>query len=197
MSKQPQLNSKQRRWLSKFLSEYPWYELRKVREGLGGDRIVVLEGTERLPLPIVPEFVGALPGYRLHTLEVKLRKYGDSRLTAAHSCQTIYPYCDVEGQQKNTELLGQLSLPIPDAVLEIPQATNPVVVTWKPKQKVNPKPGIQLSLPVTGLEAEVYRLRQEKASVSTSSVFPRTAGRKGKHLEPTRLQRGRTATSPN
>jgi hypothetical protein len=46
--------------------------------------------------------------------------------------------------------------------LEVPQARNPVIVTWKPKQKVQPKQDKQLSLPVTGLEAKVFQLRQEK-----------------------------------
>ncbi len=160
----PRLNKKQRRWLSKFLSEYPWYKLRQIRPDLDSDRIIVLEGTERLPLPIIPEFADARPGYRLHTLKVKLRKYGDVRYTIKHSYITVYPHCNINSrQQTNTQLLGQLSLPIPDAVLEVTKAVNPVVVEWKPKQKLKKKRGVQLSLPVTGLEAKVFELRQNKS----------------------------------
>lgn len=46
-------------------------------------------------------------------------------------------------------------------VLEIPPPLNPVVVTWKPKGKTKPKLGEQLSLPVTGLEAKLYAMRQK------------------------------------
>ncbi len=160
----PRLNKKQRRWLSKFLPEYPWYKLRQIRADLDSDRIVVLEGTERLPLPIIPEFADAVAGYRLHTLEVKLRKYGDARYSAKDSYITVYPHCNINSrQQSNTQLLGQLSLPIPDAVLEVPLAVNPVIVMATPKQKLKPKQGIQLSLPVMGLEAKVFELRQEKS----------------------------------
>lgn len=161
----PQLNSKQHQWLSKFRSENPnpCYELREVREGLCGDRIVVLEGTEQLPLPAGPEFASAFPAYRLHNVEVKLRKYGDPRKTAEYSCTTVYPYCELDSKATTLKLFGQLSLPIPAAVLEVPEAINPVVVTWKSKQKAKPKPGIQLSLPVTGLEAKVFELRQAKS----------------------------------
>ncbi len=126
----PRLNSKQRRWLSKFLSEYPWYEVREIRPGLDSDRIVVLEGTEQLPLPAVPEFASALPAYRLHSLEIKLRKYGDARKSAEYSCTTVYPHSALDSKTTTPELLGQLSLPIPAAVLEIPEPVNPVVVTW-------------------------------------------------------------------
>lgn len=159
----PRLNKKQRHWLNNFLSQYPWYEKRQIRADLDGDRIIVLEGTERLPLPIVPEFADAVAGYRLHTIKVKLRKYGDPRYTATHSYITVYPHCDLNSRQhSNTQLSGQMSLSIPDTVLELPQAVNPIIVTWKPKQKLKPKQGIQLSLPVTGLEAKVFELRQEK-----------------------------------
>jgi hypothetical protein len=158
----PRLNKKQRRWLNNFKSQYPWYKVREIRADLDGDRIVVLVGTEQLPLPLIPEFAGVLPGYRLNTLETKLRKYGDPRDSAKHSYTTVYPHCNISEKQKNTSPTGQLCLPIPASVLEIPQAINPVVVTWKPKQKAKPKLGIQLSLPVTGLEAKVFGLRQEK-----------------------------------
>jgi len=158
----PRLNSRQRRWLNNFKSQYPWYQVREIRSDLDGDRIVLLEGTEDLPLPLVPEFVNAVAGYRLHTLEIKLRKYGDARYSSNDSFITIYPHCNIGEKQTNNQQFGQLSLPIPAAVLEVPQAINPVVVEWKPQQKVKPKPGIQLSLPVVGLEAKVFRLRQEK-----------------------------------
>lgn len=156
------LNPRQRCWLNKFLLQYPWYKLREIRSGLDSDRIIVLEGIERLPLPIVPEFAGALPGYRLHTLEVKIRKYGDPRKTADHNYTTVYPHSDLDNKTIKLEQKGQLSLPLPGAVLEVPEPVNPVVVTWKPKQKAKSKQDIQLSLPVTGIEAEVFRLRQEK-----------------------------------
>lgn len=159
----PRLNKKQRHWLNNFLSQYPWYEKRQIRADLDGDRIIVLEGTERLPLPIIPEFADAVAGYRLHTLEIKLRKYGDARYSAKDSYITVYPHCNVNSrQQSNTQFIGQLSLSIPAAVLEVPLAVNPVIVTWKPKRKLKPKQGIQLSLPVVGLEAKVFELRQGK-----------------------------------
>lgn len=157
----PKLNKKQRRWLNNFISQYPWYKLREIRADLDNDRIIVLEGTERLPLPLIPEFANASAGYRLHTVKTKLRKYGDVRYSSSHCYETVYPHCSLERKLKTTSRVGQLSLPIPAFVLEVPQAINPVIVTWKPKQKLKPKPGIQLSLPVTGLEAKVFELRQE------------------------------------
>lgn len=158
----PRLNKKQNGWLSKFLSEYPWYKLRQIRPDLDSDRIIVLEGTERLPLPLIPEFENAVAGYRLHTLEIKLRKYGDARYSSKHSCITVYPHCNIGKKHSSNQQFGQLSLPIPAAVLEVPQVVNPVIVTWIPKQKLKPKQGIQLSLPVMGLEAKVFELRQAK-----------------------------------
>lgn len=153
------LNKKQRRWLNSFLSQYPWYKVRQIRADLDCDRIIVLEGTERLPLPIIPEFADAVAGYRLRTIEVKLRKYGDVRYLSKDSYITVYPHCSLEQKFRNIERVGQLSLSIPAAVLEVPKVVNPVVVKWKPKQKAKPKQGIQLSLPVVGLEAKVFELR--------------------------------------
>jgi len=46
------------------LAEHPEYELKEVRADLDGERILRLEGYEQLPLPVVPEFTAALPGYR-------------------------------------------------------------------------------------------------------------------------------------
>lgn len=158
----PRLNKKQRKWLNSFLAAHPYYKLREIWADLDGDRIIRLEGRERLPLPVVPEFAGALPGYRWHTLITKLRKYGDARYSAKHSFTTVYPHCDISEKATTTECIGQLTLPIPAAVLAVPEPINPVIVTWKPKQKTKPKQGIQLNLPVTGLEAELFRLRQQK-----------------------------------
>lgn len=160
----PRLNKKQRRWLNNFKSLYPWYKVREIRADLDSDRIVVLEGSERLPLPLIPEFASAVAGYRLHTLKIKLRKYGDVRYTSTHLHETVYPYCNLGEKHFLNQQTGQLSLSIPAAVLEVPEPVNPVVVMATPKQKLNPKSGIQLSLPVTGLEAKVFRLRQEKRS---------------------------------
>jgi hypothetical protein len=158
----PQLNPKQRKWLNNFLAEHPYYKLKEVRAGLDGDRIVRLEGYEQLPLPVMPEFAAALPGYRWHTVEVKLRKFGDARYTSKHKFITVYPHCHIGDKRTTVERVGQLSLPIPAAVLAVAQPINPVIVTWKPKQKTKPKQGIQLNLPVAGLEAELFRLRQQK-----------------------------------
>lgn len=157
----PRLNPRQKKWLSKFLSEYPWFKLRQVHEGLSGDRYLLLEGIERFPLPLVSELVDAHPGYRLHTLRVQLRVYGDPRKTAIHLYETVYPHCNIDDKLIHNQQSGQLSLSIPAAVLEVPQAVNPVIVNWKPKQKLKPKQGIQLSLPVAGLEAKVFGLRLE------------------------------------
>ncbi len=95
-------------------------------------------------------------------MEVKLCKFGDARYTAKHTFDTVYPYCDVTGKLTTVECTGQLLLPIPAAVLHVSEPVNPVIVTWKPKQKAKLKSGIQLSLPVMGLEAKLFRLRQEK-----------------------------------
>ncbi len=168
----PRLNPRQKKWVAKFLSEYPWYKLRSVSEGLSGDgrkanrlrhRYLLLEGIERLPLPLVPELNSAHSGYRIHTLRVQLRVYGDPRKTAIHLYETVYPHCNIDDKLIHNQQSGQLSLPITAAVLEVSQAINPVIVNWKPKQKLKPKQGIQLSLPVTGLEAKVFELRQEKS----------------------------------
>ncbi len=72
----PRLNPRQKKWLNKFLQEHPEYELKEVWDGLGGDALLRLEGFECLPMPTLPEFADALPGYRLHTLKVQLRKFG-------------------------------------------------------------------------------------------------------------------------
>lgn len=120
----PRLNKKQRRWLNKFKSQYPWYKVREIRADLDSDRIVVLEGTERLPLPLIPEFANASAGYRLHTLKIKLRKYGDVRYTSTHLYETVYPHCNLGEKHFLNQQAGQLSLPIPAAVLEVPPALN-------------------------------------------------------------------------
>lgn len=73
------------------LEPVPLYKVCRILEGLSQDRILILEGTERLPLPLIPEFEGANPGYRLHTLATKIRVYGDARNTALHDVTTVYP----------------------------------------------------------------------------------------------------------
>lgn len=115
-----------------------------------------------MALPTLPEFADALPGYRWHTLTVQLRKYGDARKTATYTYTTVYPHCNLNEKLTVVKQGGQLLLPISAAVLTVQEPVNPVVVTWKPKQKLKPKQGIQLSLPVVGLEAELFRLRQSK-----------------------------------
>lgn len=156
----PRLNKRQKAWLSNFLASYPYYKLCKILEGLSQDRILILEGIERLPLPLIPEFKGASPGYRLHELQVKIRVYGDPRKTSLHEVTTVYPHCNIGDKITNIERDGQLSLSL-STVLEIPEPVNPVIVTWKPKGKTKPKLGEQLSLPVTGLEAKLFALRQQ------------------------------------
>lgn len=113
-------------------------------------------------MPTLPEFADALSGYRWHTLIVQLRKVGDARKTATHTYTTVYPHCNLTQKLTSLQLEGQLSVLISAAVLAVPEPVNPVVVTWKPKQKLKPKQGIELSLPVVGLEAQLFRLRQEK-----------------------------------
>lgn len=158
----PRLNKRQRTWLKNFLSKHPYYDRkpRLICEGLDGDRILFLEGREILPLPLIREFEGASPGYRIHNLEIKLRKYGDARLSAIQKVETIYPHCNIGDKITCNQTEGQLSLSLSTA-LEIPEPTNPVIVTWKPKRKARDKSGMQLSLPVTGLEAKLFALRQQ------------------------------------
>ncbi len=156
----PRLNKPQKAWLQSFISQYPYYKLCKILEGLSQDRILILEGREILPLPLIPEFDGATPGYRLHTLEAKIRVFGDARLSAIHQVTTVFPHCNIGDKITNIEREGQLSLSLSTA-LEIPEPINPVIVTWKPKGKARAKSGIQLSLPVTGLEAKLYALRSK------------------------------------
>ncbi len=158
----PRLNCRQRKWLNNFLKQYPEYRLREVCPGLGGDALLQLEGFERLPMPSLPEFADAAPGYRWHSLSVTIRKYGDARKSATHTHTTVYPHCDLTERLTPIKLEGQLSLPIPAAVLAVDEPVNPVVVTWKRGQKLKPKHGVQLSLPIIGLEAELFALRQSK-----------------------------------
>lgn len=171
----PKLSPRQRKWLNNFLKQHPEYQLREVWSGLDGDALLRLEGFEQLPMPTIPEFADALPGYRWHTLVVQLRKYGDPRKTATHTYTTVYPHCNISEKLTAIEQCGQLSLPIAAAVLAIAEPVNPVIVTWKPKQKLKPKQGVQLTLPVVGLEAELFRLRQLKRPylppVSTQSLL--------------------------
>lgn len=157
----PRLNTRQKSWLKSFLSQHPYYKVRRITEGLSGDKILLLEGTENLPLPLIPEFDGARSGYRFHTLLVKLRVYGDARLTATQEVTTIYPHCDISDKiATSSDKEGQLSLSL-STVLDIPEPANPVVVNWKPKGKARAKIGVQLSLPVTGLAAKLFNLRQQ------------------------------------
>lgn len=155
-------NPRQKAWLNKFLASHPEYKLKEVWDGLDGERHLLLYGLERLPMPSISEFADANPGYRWHTLKLQLKKYGYPRKTATHTYTTVYPHCDINEKLTSLQLEGQLSLPIPAAVLTVPKAVNPVVVTWKPKQKAKPKQGVQLSLPVVGLKAELFGLRQSK-----------------------------------
>jgi len=156
----PRLNTRQKTWLKTFLAKYPYYKLRRITEGLSGDKILLLYGTDNLPLPLIPEFDGANSGYRFHTLQVKLRVYGDARLTATHNVKTVYPHCDIGDKLNSSAKEGQLSLSL-STVLDIPPPVNPVVVTWKPKGKARVKLGTQLSLPVAGLEVKLFSLRQQ------------------------------------
>lgn len=156
----PRLNTRQKKWFRNFVSQYPYYKLQRICEGLSGDRFLLLEGTERLPLPLIPEFEGASPGYRMHTLEIQLRIYGDVRKTSNHQVTTVYPHCNIGDKIAGSEKEGQLSLSL-STVLEIPPPVNPVIVTWKPKGKARAKSSVQLSLPVTGLEAKLFSLRQK------------------------------------
>lgn len=138
----PRLNTRQKKWLESFISKYPYYKLRSIRDGLSGDRIVLLEGTERLPLPLIREFVGASPGYRLHTLEIKIRIYGDPRLSATHTVETIYPHCNIGGKITCNQTEGQLSLSLATA-LEIPRQSTQLLSTGS--SKVKPEPNLVLS----------------------------------------------------
>ena len=147
------LNTKQKLWLKSFLAQYPYYKLRRITEGLSGDRFLLLEGMENLPLPLIREFDGANSGYRTSTLKVQLRIYGDVRRTAIYNVKTIYPHCNIGDKITCSVQEGQLSLSL-STVLDIPPPVNPVVVTWKPKGKARAKLGTQLSLPVAGLEAK-------------------------------------------
>lgn len=156
----PCLNKPQKLWLKSFLNQHPYYKLRRITNGLSGDKILLLEGIESLPLPLIPEFDGATSGYRLHTLQAKIRVYGDARLTATHHVKTIYPHCNLGDKITSSAKEGQLSLSLL-TVLDIPPPVNPVVVTWKPKGKAVAKIGTQLSLPLIGLEAKLFNLRQQ------------------------------------
>lgn len=156
----PRLNKPQKLWLKSFLAQHPYYKLRRITDGLGGDKILLLEGIESLPLPLIPEFEEATSGYRLHTLQAKIRIYGDARLTATHEVTTVYPHCNIGDKITSSIKEGQLSLSL-STVLEVPAPVNPVVVTWKPKRKAVAKTGVQLSLPVAGLEAKLFVLRRQ------------------------------------
>ncbi len=156
----PRLNTRQKSWLKSFLAQHPYYKLRRITEGLSGDKILLLEGIEDLPLPLIQEFDGARSGYRFHTLQVKLRVYGDARLTATQNVTTVYPHCNIGDKITSSIKEGQLSLSL-STVLDIPPPINPVVVNWKPKGKARAKLGTQLSLPVVGLEAKLFSLRQQ------------------------------------
>ncbi len=154
----PRLNKRQKVWLKNFLAQYPYYKLDRICEGLDNDRILVLSGIETLPLALIPEFIGAIPGYRIHALKVKIRKYGDARLTATHHVKTIYPHCNIDDKITCSTKEGQLSLSL-STVLDIPPPVNPVVVNGQPKGKARAKLGTQLSLPVAGQIAKLFALR--------------------------------------
>ena len=111
------LNTRQKTWLKTFLAKYPYYKVRRITDGLSGDKILLLEGTEDLPLPLISEFEGARSGYRFHTLQIKLRVYGDARLTAKQEFTTIYPHCDISDKITTSIQSGQLSLSL-STVLE-------------------------------------------------------------------------------
>lgn len=157
------LNKKQQQWRDRFLAKYPYYRIQNVYEDLDGDRIILFEGTEHLEVPLVIGYEGEYPVWIHHKLKVKLRKYGDPRYSADYQCE-IATSKDVWKPKT-----GQLVLPIQQA-LAIPKPTNPVIVTWKPK-KEREKKDIQLSMPVFGVEAEVfkYRLKYRPHLTPTSS----------------------------
>jgi len=82
-------------------------------------------------------------------LEVKIRKYGDPRASAKIRLIRYIHTANI-GEKLMVSELGNFSLPILAVVLEHPEPVNPVVVSWTPGSRKLPKPGTQLSLPVTG-----------------------------------------------
>lgn len=145
------LNLKQRQWRDRFLEKYPYYRVRDIWEDLAGDRVIVFEGTEHLEVPLVIDYEGEYPVCIHHKLKIKLRVYGDPRYSAEHQWKIA------TSKDAWIPKTGQLVLPIQQA-LAIPQPTNPVIVTWKPKQ-AREKKNVQLSIPVFGVEAELFQHR--------------------------------------
>lgn len=157
------LNKKQQQWRDRFLTKYPYYRVRNIYEDLSGDRVILFEGTEHLVAPLVIDYEGEYPVWIHHKLKVKLRVFGDPRMSADYQWE-IATSKDVWIPSS-----GQLVLPIEQA-LAIPKPTNPVIVAWKPK-KGREKKDIQLSMPVFGVEAELfqYRLKYHPHLPPTSS----------------------------
>lgn len=150
------LNKKQRNWRDNFLRSYPYYRLREIWEDLDGDRILIFDGIESLPMPLIWNYQGEYPVWIHHNLQVKLRKYGDARYSATYSSKIVY------GQlEKTTAQTSQIILPIQEAIAPR-QPTNPVIVKSKAKKQRLPPPSIQLTLAVSGLEAELFQHRLQK-----------------------------------
>lgn len=131
-------------------------------------------------LPLIREFEGARSGYRMHILKAKLRSYGDARATSLHKFKTIYPHCNTGDKITSSTKEGQLSLSL-STVLDIPPPVNPVVVTWKLKRKAVARTDVQLSLPVAGLEAKLFSLRQQARRHLPPVSSQKLLGEKYKH----------------
>lgn len=153
------LNKKQRNWVNKFLDEHPYLRVDDIYDTLAdNDRMVCFAGWQRLVCPNIPGYKGEYPAFLSHNLKVVLRKYGDPRKTSEHKVEVVYQEMD----STNPFQEEQISLQIASAINSIPKVNNPVIAVWKPSKPVAPKLGTQLSLPVSGIEAELFKLRQQK-----------------------------------
>ena len=158
-NKKPQLNKKQRAWIERFKVQYPNAKLKEIHEGLSGDRIVKLEWIESLPQIVLPDCVDRGIGWIQHTVQVKLRIFGDPRHSAQYQHLIVYPHCNIG--TFNFSPSGQLSLNL-GQLLNIKTPQNPVVVKSKKVSSKKAKKSMQSTLPLWGVTAKLHQINLSK-----------------------------------
>ena len=159
-NRKPQLNQKQRAWVEKFKVQYDGAKLTEIYSGLSGDRIVTLEWTESLPQIVLPNCADRGIGWIQHTIQVKLRVFGDPRHSAQYQHCVIYPHCSIDSTFKFSPS-GQLSLNL-GQLLNVKTPQNPVLIKLKKASSKKPKKSVQFNLPLWGVAAKLHQINLSK-----------------------------------
>ena len=159
-NRKPQINKKQRAWVEKFKAKYPEAKLTGIYEGLSGDRTVKLEWIESLPQIVLPDCADRGISWIQHTVQVKLRIFGDPRHSAQYQYLVVYPHCSIESTFKFSPQ-GQLSLNLGQLLnIKVPQ--NPILVKPKKANYKKLKKSVQFTLPLRGVAAKLHQINLSK-----------------------------------